>query len=327
MKTIVWMMVAALVAVGCGGETGTYQADAPALEDYVAPNDMMVPDVVAVDLAESDEEAPPLDLVLADLTQEQWQELYGEQCPMDGRVGLVEVLRTDWGQVTQARFMDQVVSAQVFQEQAVSGPCLLLNRAAPECTPECNQQKEQCALDESCVPLPVLLDVGAVVVSGLNFETVMDPKANNDYSKFDYPQEPVFDPGSFIAVTAPGGDFGPISLQGQGVADLVLVAPPESLSKDTSLDLGWEVSDGPGEIFVQVSLENHATTPLTIQCQLPDEGGIQVPAAFVNALLEAWVAGTVVVSVQRRTVDAEDYKTGCIEFQVYSDLTWDLQVL
>ena len=118
--------------------------------------------------------------------------------------------------------------------------------------------------------------------------------------------------------------YGPFTLQGRGVARLVMIDPPVTVSQDMDLELLWETSDGPGEIFVQVSLQNHATTPVTIQCRLEDTGAMSVPSSHVNKLLEAHEGGTIAVTVQRRTVDAEHFKTGCIEFQVYSDWNEDL---
>ncbi len=321
-----WLTLIALLVGACGDDgNGNYVAEDTGSQELVAEDVAPEPDVAA-DTSEPDGPVEPPDLVPQDLTPEEWDELYGEQCKLAERVALIEVFMADWGQIAQARFKDKVASAEVFKEVAVDGGCRLLDRAAPECTPSCNQQTEQCNLSEDCEPLPALQDIGPLTISGLNYEAVLTPNANNDYSKFDFPQEPLFGEGALISATASGGPFGVLQMQGRGVAEIVMTEPPASISKGASLELAWEASEGPGEIFVQVSLENHATTPLTIQCTVDDTGGISVPQNFVDQLLEAWVAGTVVATVQRRTVDAEGFKNGCFEFQVFSDWDRDLEV-
>ncbi len=316
---------ALLAMASCGGDgDGKYVPDGTEIEDTRVADEAGVPDAV-VDVPEQ-ENLAPLDIVDQDISPEEWDKLYGGECKLAERVGLVEVFRADWGQMVQARFKDKVAATEVFEEVAVEGGCRLLNRAAPECTPSCNQQTEQCSLAESCEPLPALLDVGTVTVSGLSFAAALSPNANNDYGKFDFPQEPLFVDGALIEVSIPEGPLGPFQMQGRGVAGIVMVEPPVTISKGAGFDLAWEESGGSGEVFIQVSLENHATTPLTIQCTVPDTGGITISQDFIDQLLAAWVAGTVVATVQRRTVDAESFKSGCIEFQVYSDWDKDLEV-
>jgi hypothetical protein len=304
-------------------------ADTGTAEDTTAPAD--VADVVSVDLVVADvlEELVPMpDLIPGEVSAEEWAALYGQECPLEERIGYVEAFSRDGYNFVNAAILDRIITTSVLEELESLGDCRLLERVAPECTPKCIPQSEQCSLDEECVPQEVQQDVGTLYVAGLNYDLTINPNANNAYNKWSngggLPDGPIFTDGAAIAAHAAEGMYGPFTLQGHGVAPMVMVDPPVYVYADEDLTLEWETSDGPGEIFVQVSLENHATTPFTIKCLVEDAGAIAVPAVYVNKLLDALEEGTIAVSVQRRTVDAEYFKTGCIEFQVYSDWTEDL---
>jgi hypothetical protein len=305
-------------------------ADTGATEDTTAPAD--VADVVLVDLIVADvvEELVPMpDLIPGEVSEEEWAALYGEECLLEERIGFVEAyIDKDGDQFINGEIIDRIVTLRVLEELETLGDCRLLKRVAPECTPECIPQSEQCSLDEVCLPWQVQQDVGTLYLAGLNFHVAMKPNKSNAYNEYwnggGLTGDAIFDDGALIAAHAAEGMYGPFTLQGHGVAPVVMVDPPKYVHADEDLALEWETSDGPGEIFVQVSLQNHATTPFTIKCLVEDSGSIAVPAAYVNKLLDALEEGTVAVTVQRRTVDAEDFKTGCIEFQVYSDWSEDL---
>ena len=326
MKAIaIWSFAALLSACGTDAGGQYVATDGGKMEEATAPVDLLEQvDMAVVDVAE--EMVPMPDLIPGEISEEEWATHYGEECPPDALVGLARVFLDgiDY-QYVDAKIIDRVISTRVLLELETMGECRLLKRAAPECTPQCNQQSEQCSLDEECVPLEVQQDVGTFYVAGLNYDVAMKPNAANAYSQswnWGWPAgDQIFDEGSPIAAHAGTGMYGPFTLHGHGVAPLKMVDPPKFVLKDEPLELNWEASDGPGEIFVQVSLQNHATTPVTIQCRGDDAGTTLVPSEYVNKLLEAYIEGTIAVTAQRRTVDAEHFKTGCIEFQVYS--SWD----
>jgi hypothetical protein len=326
------MVVLLVLAAACGGNgDGQYvpdtatedergEADVPVTPDVPTPADV-VPD-----------EAAPQDLPPTDISPEEWATLYGEECPLDERVGLIEVYGSRQGmegklwQYVNARFRDTVAVPEVLLEVESQGECTVLERALPECLPSCDQTTEQCNLDEECEPAPVQLDVGTLAVTGLNEPVAVEPLPNNDYAAYSF-TGPLFDSGDMIEASAPGGDFGKLALQGHGVAEVVLTEEPISINAAApALTLSWETSEGPGDMFIWVSLGNHATSPVTIQCRTGDTGSFTLPAAYVEKLLESWIAGTVTASVRRRTVDSMALKSGCVELQVFSDVTWDLKV-
>ncbi len=327
-KWVIWSVVGLFIACGtsAGGQYAT--PDSGAVEDTSVPVDIVAE--VQVDLAVADvvaEAVPMPDLIPGEVTDEEWALLFGEECPTADLVGLVKVHFDQGGvwQYVDGRIQDRVKAVNAFAELDVVGDCRLFLREAPQCVPECNGQKEQCSLGEVCEPLDQLQDVGPLYVVGLNYDVVVMPNNQNDYAMFTNEEKgvfqdgPIFDEGDFVAAHAGQGMYGPFTLQGRGVAPLAMLAPPVVLIPGSDLELDWETSSGPGEILVQVSLQNHATTPVTILCRTEDSGALSVPAKFVDKLLEAYIAGDIALTVQRRTVDAENFKTGCIEFQVYSD--------
>lgn len=308
-------VIGVLVACSGGGEADV-GAEVGEPADQRRAEELASPDGGEV------EETLPFDFG-GEISPDEWKLLYGGQCPLDQRTGLVRVHHLPLeGYVVAGTFRDRVYVPEVMLQVDEEGPCRVFERAQPFCAPMC-AGKQQCSLAEKCEPAPLQIDVGALTFTGLSEELALTADGGLKYKKWGF-TKPLFEPWAMVELTV--GEGGP-TLQGHGIELLELSAPPEEIRPAQPLELAWTASDGPGRIEVIVSLQNHATSPVSVICEIDDLGSLTVPARLVDLVLSQWLAGTVVTSVIRRTTDAHQGEGGCTEFQLFSERFWDLKVV
>jgi hypothetical protein len=226
---------------------------------------------------------------------------------------------------------DGVIPLTVLDPVAAAGDCELLRRKTLFCDPGCAAD-QTCGLDGECVPYPRNQDVGTVTVTGLFDEVEMEPSANNSYYALGLSQPPT-DPGALVTLTARGSSSeGQFTLYGVGVVPLALEPGIWRLESGVDLELRW---DNPGtlapevrsRVEVVVTIDQHGLTPVQLQCDFPDTGRGTVPGTLVADLVGFGATGFPAGRVTRRTSDALDRGEGCIDFEVGSAASAEIDVV
>jgi hypothetical protein len=213
-----------------------------------------------------------------------------------------------------------VVPGLVPEEAYVEGDCRLLRRLRLVCDPPC-EPGTTCSADASCVPMPTGQDMGTVVIRGLVQRVTLTPLQPGNIYFYTRLPHPGFAPDRVVQLTNTTGYVAPLELYGVGVAPLVPGEDRWVLTSGQPLALTWAA---PGEgarsrVFVELNIDQHGVTPLTMTCDLPDTGAATIPASVVDGLIGAGVTGFPTGRVTRRTVDSQRADGGaCVELVVSS---------
>ncbi|KIG12491.1 hypothetical protein DB30_01308 [Enhygromyxa salina] len=87
-----------------------------------------------------------------------------------------------------------------------------------------------------------------------------------------------------------------------------------------------EPEGGEASFYLTINVDQHGLSPATLECEGPDSGSFEVPAAVIDALLSAGVSGFPTGHAYRRTVDSTQADTGCVEFQIRAHRAATLEV-
>lgn len=250
-------------------------------------------------------------------------------CTSATRVGGTRIdVRSDYPSVSAA-FADGVVPMQIWfeVEGGGAGDCLLEQHIVPVCDEMCASD-ETCDYDGECIPYPAKHGVGTITVVGLAKPVVMEPKGEagaTTYSFIDL-EHPIAAPGDEIVAQAEGdtGGFGGFTLHGRGVELIDLLDEEPILMRDEDLPIDWTPGQGGASVTLKINIDQHGASPIRLSCETADTGAYVIPAALVNALLDAGVTGYPSLAIGRRTIERmqiDDVPGGCIEFEVASLLT------
>ncbi len=195
--------------------------------------------------------------------------------------------------------------------------CRLLETANYFCDPACGSS-DACNADGVCVPKPEAVDVGLVTIDGLSAPVTMEAKGGNFYLNLGDLPHPAFDADSEIELRADGGSGEPFTLSGQGSEALDILDPEIEVARDLPVSLSWEAATKPAmtRILVDLDVGHHGGSPATIECDVEDDGELDIPATLVTRLLDFGTAGFPVVSLTRRTVDSAMVGGVCAELMV-----------
>jgi hypothetical protein len=208
--------------------------------------------------------------------------------------------------------------------QAADGCQLLLPRI-PFCGAGCGSAV--CVDDDECVPNPATRDAGAVTVKGVRTEAGMteftltpirNTYVNPAAIKLPYP---AFDEGDEIQMRAAGAAVSQFSITGTGIAPLELPqAASYELAPNQPLLLTWAPPGKPGISRVQVKLDisHHGGTKGKIECDVDDDGSLEISAAMVTELLSLGIAGFPTVALTRSSVGSTTIPEGRVDLEVYS---------
>jgi hypothetical protein len=248
-------------------------------------------------------------------------------CDQAERVGGFVVEVQEGVSIVAGDVADGVVPAEVREVVDSDQGCRLLRRNNPFCDPPC-ASLDTCDFDGRCIPYPVNQDLGVVDITGLEKAVSMEPiPPSNSYFDTQLPH-PVFQPGAEIFLRSTGGEVEAIALDGYGVDDLLL---PEdtvwSVEEGVDVSIDWPAGSVEAALIrLDLNIDQHGNTPITLSCEFPDTGSAVVPSRFVDALFSAGVSGFPTGYLRRFVGDSVDLSVGCVDFLISSPRDADVSV-
>ncbi|PRP92818.1 hypothetical protein ENSA5_47310 [Enhygromyxa salina] len=247
------------------------------------------------------------------------------ECPLNERVGLFRIVHEPDYSAVDGEIYEAVIPSTIVEQTAAEGGCRLLARENPFCDPAC-ANGEACTHAGTCIPYPERVETGAVTIAGLEVELVMSPRADKRYFDTTLPH-PAFSPGGAIKLTSTGGEIGPLELSGRAFAPLELGDDTWRIEAGKPLIVSWAPEvDGEARFYLTINIDQHGLSPSTLVCEGPDSGSFEVPAAIIDALLDAGTSGFPTGHAYRRTVDSIEADPGCVELEVRSHRSATLEV-
>jgi hypothetical protein len=195
-------------------------------------------------------------------------------------------------------------------EAAKSGSCKLLTPKVPFCATPCGSGAT-CVADGKCQDFPKSIGAGKVSVSGIKTKAgaatfTMDP-LNKSYQPagglvLDFPP---FAEGDAVRFSA-AGDTGAaaFSISAKGIGPLQILNDSITLADGMAISLKWTAPANPANstISVMVDISHHGGTKGKIECEGPDNGALEIPAALVDQLKALGVSGFPKIEISRRAV-------------------------
>jgi hypothetical protein len=180
--------------------------------------------------------------------------------------------------------------------------------------------KQTCGEEGTCIPYPLGVDVGAIGITGLTKAAMMtatqpgalyfSPKADN----------PPFVPGDKVVLSAEGKE-NHAAFQLFGVGSTPLTEAPTWVleeGKDLALNWGAASEDVGTQVYVELTIDQHGNSPLSLSCELPDTGTGMIPKKLVDQMINSGVSGFPNGRIVRRTIDNVELDVGCVELSVGS---------
>lgn len=290
-RTSAVMMLLGVLLFGCGGE------DEPADPTDGGMTDM-VPDQAAGSMCE---EATPDTLDGA--------------CSLASRVGGFLVENQNQFTIVTGEIADAVLPQSVRIEKASDGDCRLLERPVLFCDPACGAG--QTCDGQQCIPYPSPQDHGTVRIDGLQDCVQMAPTPPGNNYFFNGLGRPGFAPGDAVHLSAPD-----LSLHGIGVAPLEESDEVWLLRRGQPLEVRWTAGAvAEARVALSVSIDQHGSSPLSLECLVPDTGMTRVPASLIDQLIDGGVSGAPSGLLRRQTADSVTIDAGCVDFIVASTRT------
>jgi hypothetical protein len=79
-------------------------------------------------------------------------------------------------------------------------------------------------------------------------------------------------------------------------------------------------------VLVELTIDQHGTSPLSLSCELEDSGSATIPASIIDQLIGSGVSGFPNGRITRRTADHVQLEAGCVELVVGSPLAVSVAV-
>jgi hypothetical protein len=249
-------------------------------------------------------------------------------CALAKRVGrFIVESQLDFG-VIQGTVSDGVVPATIPELVREAGSCRLNKRRTLACLPSCISG-ETCGEGGACIPYPERISVGQVNIRGLTREVTMKPQN---------PGNIYFAPG---ADNPPYQDLQPILLSGVGAGSVpsfelfgvgsepLTEAPSWVLEAGVDLTIEWQAPTSllGASVAVELTIDQHGTSPLSLTCEFDDTGSGTVPSSLVQQLIDAGISGFPNGRITRRTADHVNLPIGCVELAVGSPRAASVSVL
>jgi len=239
-------------------------------------------------------------------------------CDLDERIGRFTLeAQVDFG-VVQGSISNTVLPTAIPSLEVESGDCRLYKRRTLTCLPAC-KAGQTCGEGGQCIPFPSPIDVGTVTVDGLTKPTSMSAQAPSYLYFAPGADNPPYSPGGEIILSAAGEAVSGFHLFGVGSSPLTS-SPTWLLKESQDFEVTWSASDAAADttVLVEVTVDQHGASPLSLSCEFPDTGSAVVPASLINQLLQAGISGFPNGRITRRTVDHVEVEIGCIELAVGS---------
>ncbi|MCK6573415.1 hypothetical protein L6V77_20230 [Myxococcota bacterium] len=214
---------------------------------------------------------------------------------------------------------DGVPPGMVPEVAGAEGDCRLFRARRLVCDPPCSAGTT-CGTEATCVPQPLGQDMGPVVLRGLVAPLELLPlQPGNTYFYTRLPH-PGFTVGRVVHLSNTPGYLGPLALSGVGVEPVTALDATWTLVEGAGLTLRWQppVMAYGARVLVEINIDQHGRSPLTLVCDLPDTGEALLPVPATDALIAAGVTGFPSGRLTRRTVDSSEDADRCVEFAVTS---------
>ena len=246
-------------------------------------------------------------------------------CPAAKRLGRFAVERQkDFG-VVQGTILDGVVPTSVPELVEEQDGCSLLRRRNLSCSPACTSS-ETCGEKGKCIAYPRQISVGTVTIDGLTKKVTMEAQQPGAVYFAPGQDNPPFLPTAVVQLEAAGAaSIDAFELFGRGSKP---VAEPSVwlLEQDKPLELTWLAGTDATTIGVELTIDQHGSSPLSLSCEFPDGGTGRIPATLVNQLITSGVSGFPNGRFVRHSVDHVEVERGCIELSVGSALAARVRV-
>jgi len=219
----------------------------------------------------------------------------------------------------------------IWEKTLEEGECELLEPRVPFCDPLCGEAV--CVEDGQCAAYPPARDVGTVTVHGLQTADGANPvtlvSVRDSYSSTDALPYPAFAEGDEIRLQASGGDYEPFSILSKGIVPLELTVEGEiHIEREQPMTLAWTPPGNTdiARIHVKVDISHHGGAKGKIECDAPDTGSLQIPAALVTRLIDLGYSGFPSVNVTRSAIGSVVIAPGRVELTVQSAVDRGLQI-
>jgi hypothetical protein len=214
---------------------------------------------------------------------------------------------------------------QLAEVVASADGCQLLKRPRYTCDPGC-ESGSVCNSDGECQKMARTQSLGPVTLRGLGAPLELKPKVPGNAYFQETPRVPAA--GAPLELTTTEGYAGETALYGLGVAPLELTVGFWVLRADKPLLVRWAAppQGSRTRIRVELSVDQHGTTPIALACDWDDDGEGSVPKDLVAQLLEAGVTGFPSGTVTRFTADSVKVPSGCMDLLVSSSESPAVQV-
>jgi len=256
----------------------------------------------------------------------------GDACGHWEAWGLFGILVTDEGGSFYGILYDDpsLLLLDVLIEQ---GDCLFLGRdPIPHCEPTCDPP-QVCGSGDVCLGWPQGVDLGTIELSGTDPPLTLQAGFGNAYySDATYPG--LVGPGDEVTMHVAGGAaVEPLALRVHGVTRWGEPPEPLTMVRGEDLTIDWLPAAQPtgSRVAVYIGADHHAGVSAYATCVVDDsQGTVTVPAAIVDALIEAGTGGLGVYVENARLlrVDTASAATaaGCVMLHVSTEVLLDLTV-
>jgi hypothetical protein len=148
------------------------------------------------------------------------------------------------------------------------------------------------------------------------------------YSKTFTDPYPPFSSGAAISLRNAGATIPAFSLETTGVEPLVFAGTNLTMRNGEALPFTWTApAAGSGSrILAEIEIGHHGGVAAQINCDLPDTGSGEIPAALVSALIAEGVHGFPTITLTRRTVASTNLSVGCVDLAVAATIQRELGV-
>jgi hypothetical protein len=242
-------------------------------------------------------------------------------CELAERVGGFSIENQVEFGVVQGSVADGVVPTAIPRLALESGACKLLERRTLACIPAC-VGAETCGEDGACIPYPRQASVGVVTIEGLTKATTMSPLTPGNTYFSPGADNPPYEVASPIVLSA-AGDGEREAFQLFGIGPEPLAQPPSwqlEVGQDLVIEWPAPTSGVNATVLVELTVDQHGASPLSLSCEFPDTGSASVPATLVDRMIDSGVSGFPNGRLTRRTADHLALSTGCVELVVGSPL-------
>jgi hypothetical protein len=216
--------------------------------------------------------------------------------------------------------LDGVDPAQVWQQKgAAAGACRLMVGPMLVCTTPCTNP-QTCGGQNQCITPPTQQSAGVVTVTGVGAAPITMSPSSSSKSYFAPVTDayPPFVPGAPVRVQAAGATIPAFTLDSVGIEPLAFAGSGLTMSNGQPFAFTWTppAAAGAARIYAKVEIGHHGGVAAQIDCDLPDTGSAEIPAALVSALIAEGVHGFPTLSLTRRTVVSANVGAGCVDFAV-----------